>query len=174
MGEGRLLSILEWFKVSQTTWDKNAASLFTNDTRGDSSYATITKEDAEIKFVIPSRLVHQTTGWKALSDKVRDDLPSWEVLVSPDSVSLVDTVMLGNPKTPGYTARKQARLAGKEASTIDRSATFLAREYQEFKSPPLNSTGSSSTLSTAMASPKTKDNADILQQIALLDKSVPV
>ena len=174
MGEGRLLSILEWFKVSQTTWDKNAASLFTNNTRGDSSYATITKEDAAVKFVIPSRMVHETTGFKALSDKVRANLPSWEVLVSPDSVSLVDTVMLGNPKTPGYTARKQARLAGKEASTIDRSATFPARDYQEFKSPPLNSTGSSSTLSTAIASPKIKDNADILQQIALLDKSVPV
>jgi hypothetical protein len=156
------------------TWNKNAASLFTNNTRGDSTYATITKEDAEIKFVIPSRLIHLTTGWKALSDMVRADLPIWEVLVSPDSVSLVDTVLLGNPKTPGYTARKQARLADKEDSTIEKAATFLAREYQEAKAPPLNLTGSSSTSpSTAIASPKIKDNADFLHQIGLRDTKNP-
>jgi hypothetical protein len=135
--EPRLYSILEWFKVSQMAWNKNAASLFTNNTREDSSYATITKGDAEIKFVIPSRMIPEA-GWPALIDLVREDLPSWEVLVNPDSVSLMDTVMLGNPRTRGYTVRKKAILAGKEVFSIESAAKFPAQEYQDFKSPPLN------------------------------------
>ena len=102
-GRPKLTSILWYLRTSQDTFDDNALTLFTKDTRGDSIFATLTEDESKKKFIILDQPRDLNANWTALVKKVRADLPDIKLVPSStDPPGMVKVVIKAAEDPPSY------------------------------------------------------------------------